>query len=138
MARMQRRHDASAHVLRWAAVGAVAVLAMTGCAQQPDEQPFDAWSSEMHAALATGTGPGGGAADGGWVGLDVGEPGEWSVVAACRGAESTTIEVSSDDDVVAELDVTCDASSPVTITLPSAEALMTVDDDVDWYVVFNR
>ena len=118
---------------------AVALLA-TGCSEPLSEEgAFELWGDDMRAELTTTPGsPAVDAMDGAPLNFVLDEPGLYSVGAACRDAESTVLQVSSDWQVVADIEVTCGESAVVDVELPSPTVYITATDDADWYVVLNR
>lgn len=122
------------------AIAVAVVLLATGCSEPLSERgAFELWRDDMRAELTTTPGsPAVDGMDGAPVSFVLDEPGRYSVGAACRDAESTVLQVSSDWQVVADIEVTCGESTVVDVELPSPTVYITASDDADWSVVLNR
>lgn len=120
--------------------GASLVLATAACTPPlSEEASFELWGDEVRPELETT--PGSGSIDGrdGAPATLTLDGGVYTLGVACRGVESTTLEVSSDWQVVAEIEVDCGEGVFAEVDfLPNVDNYITVDDDADWYVVFNH
>jgi hypothetical protein len=125
-----------------AAITIAGVLALAGCTgdgEQQDVDAFTTWNAEAHSQLSAPDGAGGASGGGsGRIRLDSVPEGEYAIWAACGGAESVSIVVSSGGEILAEIDTACGTTEvvPVTTTAPDVTLEAANDPETGYWAAY--